>query len=59
VQYICHERLRVDGSKDAQTSSDEESEAEVGGGGSADRKRQVKIGSAEIFAEGTAYTTTK
>jgi hypothetical protein len=29
VQYICKERLRADGSKDAQTSSDEESEAEV------------------------------
>jgi hypothetical protein len=29
VQCICHERLRADGSKDAQTSSDEESEAEV------------------------------
>jgi hypothetical protein len=29
VQYICHQRLRADGSKDAQTSSDEESEAEV------------------------------
>jgi hypothetical protein len=28
VQYICHQRLRlrVDGSKDTQTSSDEESE---------------------------------
>ena len=30
VQYICHQRLRADGSKDTQTSSDEESEAEVG-----------------------------
>jgi hypothetical protein len=29
VQYICHTRLRADGSKDVQTSSDEESEAEV------------------------------
>jgi hypothetical protein len=29
VQYICKVRLRVDGSKDAQTSSDEGSEAEV------------------------------
>jgi hypothetical protein len=29
LQYICKERLRADGSKDAQTSSDEESEAEV------------------------------
>jgi hypothetical protein len=29
VQYICKERLRADGSKDAPTSSDEESEAEV------------------------------
>jgi hypothetical protein len=29
VQYICHQRLRADGSKDTQTSSDEESEAEV------------------------------
>jgi hypothetical protein len=29
VQYICHQRLRADGSKGAQTSSDEESEAEV------------------------------
>jgi hypothetical protein len=29
VQYICHERLRANGSKDAQTSSDEENEAEV------------------------------
>jgi hypothetical protein len=29
VQYICTERLRADGTKDAQTSSDEESEAEV------------------------------
>jgi hypothetical protein len=28
VQYICNERLRADGSKDAQTS-DEESEAAV------------------------------
>ena len=30
MQYICHQRLRADGSKDTQTSSDEESEAEVG-----------------------------
>jgi hypothetical protein len=30
VQYICKVRLRADGSKDAQTSSDKESEAEVG-----------------------------
>jgi hypothetical protein len=29
VQYICKVRLRADGSKDAQTSSDEGSEAEV------------------------------
>jgi hypothetical protein len=29
VQYICHQRLRADGSKDTQTSSNEESEAEV------------------------------
>lgn len=29
MQYICKERLRADGTKDAQTSSDEESEAEV------------------------------
>jgi hypothetical protein len=29
AQYICHQRLRADGSKDTQTSSDEESEAEV------------------------------
>jgi hypothetical protein len=28
VQYICKERLRADGSKDAQTSSDDESEVE-------------------------------
>jgi hypothetical protein len=29
AQYMCHQRLRADGSKDTQTSSDEESEAEV------------------------------
>ena len=29
MQYICHTRLRADGSNDTQTSSDEESEAEV------------------------------
>jgi hypothetical protein len=29
VQCICKERLRADGTKGAQTSSDEESEAEV------------------------------
>jgi hypothetical protein len=29
VQYICKVRLQADGSKDAQTSSDEGSEAEV------------------------------
>jgi hypothetical protein len=29
VQYICKVRLRADGSKDTQTSSDEGSEAEV------------------------------
>jgi hypothetical protein len=35
AQYTCKARLRADGSNDAQTSSDEESEAEVedGGGG--------------------------
>jgi hypothetical protein len=43
VQYICHRGLRADGSKGAQTSSDEESELQRSGGGGGGRgeRRQV------------------